>query len=444
MPYKTIFIANLAEVARPLARLLDKSRRLHEIQEDHNLCDRFVFSGGDDRILVTPYPVDADFLIDTLRLLKYKNVINLSPSSVGESLSQSIVKDSQILKQIVSTIRANGRIRLVSYAATPEFLELVAYLKKKGLAFETPEVPKENQWTTAFFDSKAGFRQAVEQFRIDSLVPPEGYICVSPKEIVGWASFFVKTDRGFVVKANRGLAGAGLKIVTLAKAKSLVDLDKFTASLISRNPFFQKDVVVVEEYLDPDVSVCGGSPSVEVVIDVRGPSFLYDCGMRISSGGVFQGVELGRGAVPARLSRRMRLLGSKYGRFLFDCGYRGYFDVDFALSKTGQFSPLESNLRRTGGTHVFELGRRILGKNFVKKYYLAANNMNPVPKFKGKSYKQVKEAVRDLLYPINGRKEGVIITIASLLKRGDLGYVVIAKNRERVYELEKKILSYLS
>lgn len=444
MKVKTIFIANLAEVARPLAKFMPGSGRRHEIEEDHNLCDRFVFSGGEDRALVTPYPLDQSFLEDSLKLLNYKNVLNLWPKSVGESVCQSILKDAALLKHLERLILENKGIRIISYAATPEFLELVQRFKNRRLEFETPEAPSQNQWTTAFFDSKAGFRQAVEQFRIDKLMPPEGYICTSPKEIVGWASFFLKSGRGFVIKANRGLSGAGLKIVTKEMGKKIVDLSDFVKSLLSNNQFFAKDVVVVEEYFDPDLSICGGSPSVEVIVDSAGASCPYDCGMRITPEGVFLGVELGRGAVPALIDRKMRLLGKKYGTFLYECGYRGYFDVDFALSKTGQFSPLESNLRRTGGTHVFELCQRLLGNDFTKRYYVTANNMNPAPKFKGKSYAGIKETLRPLLYPIYGKKEGIVITITSLLKRGDLGYAVIGGNRQRVYELEKQFLSYLN
>lgn len=450
MPYKTIFIANLAEIARPLTQFMSSPRRRYEIEEDRALCDRFVFSGGDDRILITPYPLDKNFLLDSLKLLKFKNVVNLSPRSVGESLCESILKDNQLLKDIVSTIRANRGIRLISYAATPEFLELIKYLKKRGLEFETPEVPAENDWTTAFFDSKSGFRQTVGRLGRNFPPMPEGFICVDPAEVVGVSNRLIGQSKDIVLKANRGLAGAGLKIVRRSKTPS-TDIINYIKNLVQGEPWFRKGTTVVEEFIESEISVGGGAPNVELRISEKGVEVLYVCGMRVSHEGVFRGVELGLGALPKKIETAIVKAAKTFGQYLGRFGYRGYFEIDFVYGhviplggKRDRLYALEANLRRTGGTHVFELGQRLLGRNFVKNYYLTANNMNPAKKFKGQGYSQVKAVVRDLFYPINGQKEGVIITITSLLKRADLGYVVIGPDRQRAYRIEQNFLKLLN
>ncbi|MFZ5845011.1 MAG: hypothetical protein ACOY0S_00910, partial [Patescibacteria group bacterium] len=79
MAFTSIFFANLAEVALPLVRRMRQSRRIEEVEEDHGLCDRFLFSESDNRLLITPFPIDSQFLADARQLLGFKNVVNVSP-----------------------------------------------------------------------------------------------------------------------------------------------------------------------------------------------------------------------------------------------------------------------------------------------------------------------------------------------------------------------------
>ena len=125
MLIKTIFIANLAEIARPLAQFMRGPRRKYEIDEDHRLCDRFVFSGGDDRLLVTPFLLNPQFLSDSLKLMKYKNVVNLTPKRVGESVCDAVLADRALLGELAKVIQENPGISVISYAGTPEFIELI-------------------------------------------------------------------------------------------------------------------------------------------------------------------------------------------------------------------------------------------------------------------------------------------------------------------------------
>ncbi len=67
---------------------------------------------------------------------------------------------------------------------------------------------------------------------------------------------------------------------------------------------------------------------------------------------------------------------------------------------------------------------------------MVANNLYNAPKFKGKSYVELKMAVEELLFPIKGKKEGLILTIVNLLRRGQLGYAAIGENRERASQIE--------
>lgn len=442
MAVKTIFIANLAEIARPIAKFMRRSRRQYEIAEDHGLCDRFVFCGGDDRVLVAPFPLDRKFFGDCLKILKYKNVVNLWPQKVGESLCESIIADKKLFLRLSQIISQNPGVNIASYAATPEFLKLISQLKRAGLKFNVPEVPLKNLWTTAFFDSKAGFRQTVDKLNHDFPTMPQGVICSEPSEILGFANYLWGQGKDIVIKANRGLAGAGLKIIRHAslKNKNIVD---YLCQLLKKESYFRKDSVIVEEFINPDLSVCGGAPNVELKLTDEGVEVLYVCGMRVTPEGVFKGVELGKAAMPQALRSLMLKSSRIFGAYLRRFGYRGFFELDFVYGQDKKLYPIEANLRRTGGTHVWELASRVMGADFAKKYYVAANNMAKTKKFKGQSYGQVKSSVSRYLYPLGGKKEGVFLAITSLLDRGNLGYAVVGHTRARVYQIEKEFLSLL-
>ena len=442
MAIKTIFVANLAEIARPLAQFMRAPRRKYEIDEDHRLCDRFVFSGSDDRVLITPFPLDPQFLNDSLKIMKYKNVANLAPKRVGESICESTLADHDLLDRIIRIIQENPGINIISYAGTPEFLELLKVLRKRGLEFSAPEVPMENLWTTAFFDSKSGFRQTVDKLGSSFPAMPCGAICFNSLEIEGFAAYLSGCGKDFLLKSNRGLAGAGLKIVKKSDIKN-GNVAEHVATLVKKESYFRKDAVVVEEFIEPDMSVCGGAPNVELQLTDDGVEVLYVCGMRVTPQGVFKGVELGSGAVPAKLETLMIRSSKVFGNYLRRYGYRGFFELDFVFGKDGKPYPIEANLRRTGGTHVFELSKRVLGRDFVKNYYVVGSNMTDTKKFKGKSYSLVKEKVSKFLFPMGGKKEGVFLTIPGLLDRGNLGYVVVGRSHARVYQIEKEFLYLL-
>ncbi len=448
MKISTIFIANLAEIAQPLTDLMERKRRSVEIYEDHALCDRFMFSCKDNSVLVTPFAVDKGHLNDTNRLLSRYSFLNMYPKSIGESLCRSIMADERLYSRLIKIIQENPNVIIKSYAATPSFIKLIMSFKKKKLRFLTPEIPQRNAWwTAAFFDSKAGFRQTLNLLDHGFPSMPKGAICHNIEEIIGWSSYFLKHNKGFVLKANRGLAGAGLKIIKKSDV-NLSGLNKYLTKLIESASYWQKDQVIVEEFITPDKSVCGGAPNVELKLVDNKIEVLYVCGMRITTEGNFRGVEMGQAAVPKKVETELKRGGIDFGRVLKRYGYRGFFEIDWVYANSSEFGhsrlyPIEANLRRTGGTHVYELGKKLLGNDFLNNYYLIANNMYHAPTLMRKTYRSVKKKIKKFLYPMKNNTEGVIITGSSYLTKGNLGYVVISKNRDDAHAIENKFLELL-
>ena len=439
MKFDSIFIANLSEIARPIAHLMEKKEAKFEIHEDHYLCDRFLFSDEKNRILVTPYLIDKDFYDFNKKIIGFKHLINLSPKKIGESICESIIKDKELFEKLIILIKNNPKIRLISYSTTEEFTKLVKLLRKCNLVFQTPDMPEFGQeWTGPFFDSKAGFRQSVYNLKGNFPEIPDGMICDGIVEVIAWAEYFLKKYKGCVIKSNRGLAGAGLKIIKIDQIKNN-DIKTYLTNIL-KEKYWSKDLVVVEKYIESNKKISGGSPNVELKINEKGVETLYFCGMRVSDEGVFQGIEVGLGALPLYVKKNLRQPAIKFGQFLKSAGYKGFFELDWVYGLDGKLYSIEANLRRTGGTHVYEIAKVLLGDDFQNKYYVTATNIQVAPKLKNKSFNEVKNILNDILYPIQGKKKGVIITIFSYLKFGKLGYIVIGKNKKETLEIEKIFL----
>lgn len=413
MTYKSIFIANLAEIALDLTRTMGKTQAETEIWEDHALCDRFIFFKNDDKILITPFLLDPIFFKDSCLLMRFKNIVNFAPENSQPSLCESILADKKLLSKLKELLSVNPEIKLYSYAATKEFFHLAEVLKVTNL----PEAPRlENRWTQEFFGSKAGFRQAAAVLGSNFPKMPEGAICTSNDELKGWATYF--SDTGYVQKHNHGLAGAGLKIVKSKDVKT---------TSINENTW----PVVIERYIDPDLTVCGGAPNVELKIEDGKVIPSYVCSMRVTPEGVFQGIEIGNGAVSEKPANELLSAGRLWGEYLAKRGYNGYFEIDFVAGIDKKIYPIEANLRRTGGTHVYETALRLLGKQWSDNYIVARN----IFATKFRNYGELKQATKNLFYK-NG--EGLIITVANYLVKNKLGYIVIGKTQKRALEIEKK------
>lgn len=426
-----IFIANIAEISLQLVQFLEKTQAISEIDEDHALSDRFLFSDEDDRILITPYLIEKSFLEESLRVLKFNNVKNWAPKNINGSICDAILADKNLWKKIISVISDNPGIKIAAYSGTKEFYFLVNKLRELGLNFRVLECPTDdNKWTQEYFGSKAGFRQAVLALGKNFPAMPTGIIAGSRDEVVGWAKYFLEEKGGVVIKFNHGLAGAGLKIILKKEIKG--DIENFLKELVDKEKYFQAMPVVVEEKIE------GEDISIEVKVTDKEVEFLYGCGMRVTSDGMFQGVEIGSGVSP----KKLKMAGKRLGIILKKFGYRGFFDCDMVMNKAGKIFPLEANLRRTGGTHVWEMARRLLGKNNWQKFYLVANNGLTFKSLKVKSYKDIKDIAGELFFDKN-KMEGVVVTVVGLISKKRLGYVVIGKNKKRTYAIEKEFLRRL-
>ncbi len=441
MPIKTIITANIAEAFEPsIEKIASATDREARVQIEHNLCDRTLLWEGDDKIVITPYPIDQGLFEHNRRTLGYENISNLSPHAVNVSLSDAILEDRQLFQQLVDIIRANPGITLSPYCVTEKFLALVETLKKEGLDFIVPERPaKYGDWLVTYLDSKVGSRVEIGKIDNPQIAIPESIPCRTKDEALRVATWFFSRRRSCVLKANFGESGWGLLMLRREQFKNTRQLIKYINHEFESTPIWNDDLILVEELIESQRDSEAYSPSSELLVSDRNTVITYLCNQEIGSNGTFLGVAIGRGIMKEDLATQIREISTRIGNRFRLLGYRGFFDIDFVTSGNGIPYPIETNMRRTGGTHVFDATKFLIGDNWENNCYALSSddfeygNINL-------STPDILARLHDILYPIQGQREGVVVSIVNR-RQPKIGFIIIGEDREKALEIYKKLLN---
>lgn len=438
--YKEIIISNGAEAFRNIIEKTgDKKEISRRLSIEHSLSQRALFWGEDNKILITPYPIDPFFLETNSTILKYQNVKNVFPKKIKISLCEAIVNDRSLFAEVIGFIKSNPNISITSYAVTEEYLILINKLRCLKLKFKVSELPcPENIWTVQYLDSKSGFREQIYKIKCkeNKINLPFGFICKNKSEAIHAGQWFLTRNKSCVLKSNFGESSWGLKILNKKSGKGYCGIELLDG-------IWEDTIIVVEEYIETNKLVAGGSPSIEVYVDDKGSIVTYLCGQIFDDLGSFVGVELGRDVIDRQTFQELKYLGEVVGNAYWEFGYRGYFDLDTIISKKKrEIYLIETNTRRTGGTHVFDTAKRLLGNNWENERYLISNDQFVY----GESIFSPNiliEKIQKIIYPIGNHKTGVILTIIDE-KRPVIGYVIIGKNQVecvKIYDELRKLVT---
>ncbi len=165
--------------------------------------------------------------------------------------------------------------------------------------------------------------------------------------------------------------------------------------------------------------------------------------MRVSKDGVFRGVEISNEVVSDRLAAQMIDTGFYIGERYAQAGYRGYFDVDFVAGKNGTLYVTESNVRRTGGTHVYNTAYHLFGRDFMYLTNILSNNNYPLPPGRKYTFSEMQQLLQPILFN-KKTKEGLIIVSENLLvNRQTLAYIIFGNTEKRALETEESMVKLL-
>lgn len=426
----------------------DKKLQKWEISENANLSDKDLFSMAEEFefTFITPKSIDPLFVEYYKNLCMVRDLEVLVPVKHTGQLCKDAMDDKGVMRRLIQLGKEYNRLNLTAYSTTSHFLEMVGKLRAKGIEVRTSEAPeKANAWTVNFYGSKSGIRQLTQingAIRAD-LKMPDGVVSSGIIDTAGIAANKYIKEGGVVIKTNKGHSGAGVLIFKTGDLpKKFTECEKKIVAILRKDAYWEKFPIVVESLINPNPRIGGGFPNAEFFIRPDGEvEFLYYCGMRVNHKGEFGGVEIGEEVLPKRVASRVTDIGYLIGEQFSQDGYRGYFDVDFIAAKGGGLFVSESNVRVTGGTHVYEAGKELVGRNFTKRSFVLSNNMYGIPPKKF-TFKKLYKQMAPILFSRKS-KEGMVICSSNLLADGYLSYIIFGKNKKRAVTVEEEMKKLL-
>ncbi|HSV94481.1 MAG TPA: hypothetical protein VLH94_00685 [Spirochaetia bacterium] len=443
---RVIRIFNLSEDVWPFIDSFgDKKQQAWEINENANLADKDLFSMSEEFefTFITAKPLDPSFVEYYRKLCMVRDLEILVPKKHTGLLCEDIANDMAIMKRLIRLGKEYKRLNIVAYSTSHQFLGLVEKLRDKGINVVTSEAPdKADAWTVNFYGSKSGIRQLIQTNRIlrADLKMPNGVISSRIVDSARIAANKYVKEKGVVIKTNKGHAGAGVLIFREGDLPDKFETcEEEIIKTLKKNAYWEKFPVIVESLIKPNYKIGGGFPNVELFIRKDGEvEFLYCCSMRVDRNGVFAGIELGKNLLPKRITSRITDIGYLIGEQYSKDGYRGYFEVDYIAEKGGEVYISESNVRVTGGTHVYEAGKELVGRNFTKDSFALSNNMYVLPKKKKYTFEKMLKMMDRILFS-RKTKEGMVICSANSLRDGYLSYIIFGKNKRRAGVIEEEM-----
>lgn len=449
LPETTVYIFNLSEDVWPfISAMSDTKARLFEIKENADLCERDLFTCADENniVFIFPQAVDESFINYYTELFGKRRIRILVPQKHSGVICDDILEDDDVVQDIINTANGSKRLVLTSYTTSEQFLHLVDELRSRGLTIITPDAPEEeDSWTVNFYGSKSGIRQLAGLGRVaePDLIMPQGLICMGIVDAAKIAAKKYIKEHGVVIKTNKGHSGAGVLLFEEGDLPMDYPIcEQALLDVLKKDAYWGLFPIVIESFIDVNPGIGGGFPNVEFQILKNGKvDYLYYGGMRVKQG-VFKGMEIGNEVVSDQLLARMIDTGFYIGEQYRATGYRGYYDVDFVAAKNGQLYVTESNVRRTGGTHVYVAAQQLFGKDFLYRTYILFNNLHELPTKKLYTFEQLKNILEPILFN-KQTGEGLVITCVSPLTTYRFGYIIFGANKKRAFELEGKMETLL-
>lgn len=426
---------------------IEKRVSMMNSMNDSSEC--YLFANTEDEfIYVSPIEISRTFKHYYQSISGNKKVDIIVPQFRTGLLCKDLYTDKQIFSDVIKISKKYHKVVMISYASSPEFLELKERMIQLGVNVSTPEAPElENAWTVNFYGSKSGIRQLAQQSRAiePDFIMPEGVICVGKLDAARIAANKYINEKGVVLKTNKGSGGQGVLIFRDGELpKDYKSCEKRIYELLSQDGYWDRFPIIIEELVNVNLSNNGGFPNIEFKIHKNGQiEMLYYCIMMVTPEGKYYGLDMHEDVINERIAARIIDTGYFIAEKYSEAGYRGHFDIDLIASRNRHIYVCESNTRNTGGTDIFKLTRKLFGEDFFSDVYVLNRNDY---KFNGQNsltFEKIINALGHLSFN-KKTKEGVVISSAAPIKDKQLLYTIFGKNKKRAYQIHTELLEKLS
>jgi hypothetical protein len=433
----TVLVYNIAEPFLGfLQRAGDEAVAARLVASESYRGDRGLVSLGSSKLVIASHPIPhAEWLAP---LLGYHETQWAAPAAPTGSLCRDIRGSEALIQRLVEHAGPERILRLVPYASTPEWYELVAHLRERGLELQLPESPAPHaRWVRDAIDSKSGWKALALRWVSDRKAILPGWSCPGIEAAYAVVQWFAARGQTCIVRCDDGENALGNVVIAPADATA-------ADRVLAQAPFLRGAPVVVEEFVHAPARLF---PSVELFVPPAGegpPRFTYCCNQVFTDDGTLGTLVVDRTHARAPWYARLLGHGEEIAAGLQAWGYVGHFDLDAIVDAEENVRLLEVNARRTAGTHLHELAVHLFGPGYGDEVsVLGVDGLRTSTR----SVEELRQALDGLIYPmhgtmqgpmqgpIHGQRMGVIPTVTSALAIGEVGLAVIAPDRVEAFAL---------
>ncbi len=445
-----VYIYNIVEDEWSfISAISDKEQRRKEIENSNSSAESYLFANADEEefIYVSPKSISFAFKKYFQDLVGAKKIDIVVPKKITGLVCKDFYNDKPLFNQFIKKARRYKKVTLVSYASSPQFLDLKDKIKNLKINISTPEAPEVDcSWTVNFYGSKSGIRQLAQQSTAlePDFIMPEGIICVGKLDAARIAANRYITDNGVVIKTNKGSSGNGVLIFRNGDLpKEYKQCEKAIYSIFNKNDYWDRYPIIIEDLISVNLNNGSSFPNIEFKIHKSGKiEMLYYCLMMVTKDGVFYGIDMHEDVINERLAARIVDTGYYIAERYAAAGYRGHFDIDMIATKYNQVFVNESNTRNTGGTDVYKIALELIGKDFLSDSYVMSRSKYDISYIKRPSLKHILSILKPILYN-KKMKEGIVISSENIIKQKELIYIIFGNTKRRAYQIEKEMTRLL-
>lgn len=445
-----VYIYNIVEDEWSfISAITDKELRKKEIENSNSSAESYLFANADEEefMYVSPKSISFAFKKYFQDLVGAKKIDIVVPKKITGLVCKDFYNDKPLFNQFIKKARRYKKVTLVSYASSPQFLDLKDKIEDLKINISTPEAPEVDcSWTVNFYGSKSGIRQLAQQSTAlePDFIMPEGIICVGKLDAARIAANRYIKDKGVVIKTNKGSSGNGVLIFRDGDLpKDYKQCEKAIYSIFNKNDYWDRYPIIIEDLISVNLNNGSSFPNIEFKIHKSGKiEMLYYCLMMVTKDGVFYGIDMHEDVISERLAARIVDTGYYIAERYAAAGYRGHFDIDMIATKYNQVFVNESNTRNTGGTDVYKIALELIGRDFLSDSYVMSRSKYDISYIKRPSLKNILSILKPILYN-KKMKEGVVISSENIIKQKELIYIIFGNTKRRAYQIEKEMTRLL-
>ena len=445
-----VYIYNIVEDEWSfISAITDKELRKKEIENSNSSAESYLFANADEEefMYVSPKSISFAFKKYFQDLVGAKKIDIVVPKKITGLVCKDFYNDKPLFNQFIKKARKYKKVTLVSYASSPQFLDLKDKIENLKINISTPEAPEVDcSWTVNFYGSKSGIRQLAQQSTAlePDFIMPEGIICVGKLDAARIAANRYIKDNGVVIKTNKGSSGNGVLIFRDGDLpKDYKQCEKAIYSIFNKNDYWDRYPIIIEDLISVNLNNGSSFPNIEFKIHKSGKiEMLYYCLMMVTKDGIFYGIDMHEDVISERLAARIVDTGYYIAERYAAAGYRGHFDIDMIATKYNQVFVNESNTRNTGGTDVYKIALELIGRDFLSDSYVMSRSKYDISYIKRPSLKHILSVLKPILYN-KKMKEGVVISSENIIKQKELIYIIFGNTKRRAYQIEKEMTRLL-